>query len=424
MKDFDTSDPVRDGPERAILVGVFEAGKSRILEEESLEELAELVSSAGGRPVESFIQERARLDPATLVGRGKLTEVAAAAEFRAADLVVFDRELTPAQSRNLEAFLDLKVVDRSELILDIFAQRARSREGKLQVELAQLEYLLPRLTGKGTALSRLGGGIGTRGPGETKLEADRRKIRTRITRIRRELGKLEKRRALHRAQRQSVPIPTVSLVGYTNAGKSTLFTRLTEAETYASSRMFATLDPLVRRLELPSGQEVLLSDTVGFIRRLPHSLVVAFHATLEETVEADLIVHVIDASHPGHKELAAAVYGVLDEIGCGGIPVLEVYNKIDLLLHPPRPDTTHPWLAVSALTGEGIDPLKEQLQEELNRNSRWVNLTIPFDRGELVSQLRERARVQSEEYAGDGIHLRVALTPADLERFREFVKAS
>ncbi len=410
------------GRERAILVGVYEAGGSRVLEEESLDELAELVSSAGARVVTAFLQERRRLDPATLVGRGKLEEVAAAAASWEADVVVFDRELSPAQLRNLEKALETKVVDRSELILDIFAQRARSREGKLQVELAQLEYLLPRLTGKGTALSRLGGGIGTRGPGETKLEVDRRTIRTRIARVRRELGRLEKRRALQRAKRKGVPIPTVSLVGYTNAGKSTLFNQLTEAGTPAGPRMFATLDPLVRRIDLPSGLQALVSDTVGFVRRLPHALVAAFHATLEEALEADLILHVIDASHPASSHLVEAVYGVLEEIGFGDTPVIEAYNKIDLLPQAPRPDTSRPWLAVSALTGEGIDALREALEAQLTRSNRLVELCIPFERGDVVSELRERARVEAEEYAGDGIHLRVALTSADLNRYREFLE--
>ena len=269
--------------ERGILVGVYRDARRRSFEQESLKELGELVSSAGARVMESFLQERAELNPSYLVGRGKLEEIQNAVMRWRADLVVFDENLTTAQLRNLEEFLGTKVIDRSELILDIFTQRARSREGKLQVELAQLEYLLPRLTGRGLMLSRLGGGIGTRGPGETKLEVDRRTIRVRLSRIKKELQRLEQRRDLQRRKRQGVPIPTVSLVGYTNAGKSTLFNLLTQEEAYVSSRMFATLDPLVRKTSFDSGQEFLLSDTVGFIRKLPHTLVAAFHATLDSS---------------------------------------------------------------------------------------------------------------------------------------------
>ncbi len=322
-------------PERAVLVGVCPDNRNRTLEEESLRELKELAASAGAQVLEVLLQVKSRPDPSYLVGRGKLEELQDAVFRCQADLVIFNEDLTPAQLRNLEESLETKTLDRSELILDIFTQRARSREGKLQVELAQLEYWLPRLTGTGLALSRLGGGIGTRGPGETKLEVDRRTIRVRISRLKKELKKLEARRALHRAKRQGVPIPTVSLVGYTNAGKSTLFNSLAHQKTYVSRRMFATLDPLVRKIALDSGQEVLLSDTVGFIRKLPHTLVAAFHATLEETLEADLILHVLDVSHPNYQALRQTVHDVLDEIGLEDTPVLEACNKIDLLKKAP-----------------------------------------------------------------------------------------
>ena len=405
--------------ERAVLVGLCRRASQRAFEEESLAELAELTRSAGAQVCESLLQEKAHPDSSYLVGKGKLGEVLAAVLAHQADLVIFDEDLTPAQLRNLEDYLDAKVVDRSELILDIFTQRARSREGKLQVELAQLEYLLPRLTGRGRMLSRLGGGIGTRGPGETKLEVDRRTIRVRIARIKSELRRLEGRRALHRQKRQGVPIPTISLVGYTNAGKSTLFSRLVGEDTYTSSRMFATLDPLVRKLRLKSGQEVLLSDTVGFIRKLPHTLVAAFHATLEETLQADLVLHVVDASHPNHQGLRQAVYQVLGELGLEDIPILEAYNKIDLLPEVPPVSSDQVW--VSARTGEGMGPLLDRIQQLVNRNYREVDLTIPFERGDVVSQLRERARIRRQEYSEEGVHLRASLPLADLGRYQQFV---
>ena len=408
-------------PERAVLVGVYPDNRKRSLEEESLRELEELTVSAGAQVLEVFLQEKSRPDPSYLVGRGKLEEIQEAVFRCKADLVVFNEDLTPSQLRKLEESLETKTIDRSELILDIFTQRARSREGKLQVELAQLEYWLPRLTGTGVALSRLGGGIGTRGPGETKLEVDRRTIRVRISRLKKELKKLEARRALHRAKRQGVPIPTVSLVGYTNAGKSTLFNSLTHQETYVSARMFATLDPLVRNFVLDSGQEVLLSDTVGFIRKLPHTLVAAFHATLEETLEADLILHVLDVSHPNYRALRQAVDEVLDEIGLEDTPVLEACNKIDLLQKVPRVDPSGEHVFISARTGEGLPQLLQRIEFLLNRNYREVHLTIPFDRGDVVSQLRERAHIRSQDYRADGVHLLVALPLADLGRYRKFV---
>jgi GTP-binding protein HflX len=409
------------GTERAILVGLFRGVQARAAEEESITELAELVQSAGGEVVDRFLQGKERPDPAHVVGRGKLDEVGRFVKAHEADLVVFDCELSPAQLRNLEAALDCKVLDRSELILDIFSQRAHSSEGKLQVELAQLEYLLPRLAGKGQALSRLGGGIGTRGPGETKLETDRRAIRTRIARIKLELTQLEKRRALHRARRKGKPILSVSLVGYTNAGKSTLFNRISSAETFADPKMFATLDPLVRRVALPSGQEVLLTDTVGFIRKLPHSLVAAFHATLEETLESDLIVHVIDVSHPSLVELRTAVYEVLHEIGVSDQPVMEVYNKLDQLPSIPRLESEHPHTVVSAKTGEGIREFLERLEAELSRRFKPVRLFIPFDRQEVVSYLRSSSKIESLEYREEGIYVVAFLSPADLGRYQEFM---
>ncbi len=410
--------------ERAILVGLYRSSSRRSVGEESLQELRELAHSAGAQVVKHFIQGRARPDPARLLGTGKLQEIGESVTVHDADLVIVDEDLTPAQQRNLEESLQTKVVDRSKLILDIFAQRARSREGKLQVELAQLEYLLPRLMGRGVALSRLGGGIGTRGPGETKLEVDRRTIREKISRIRRELEKLEKRRSLHRLNRKRMAIPVISLTGYTNAGKSTLFNRLAQEETYVSPRMFATLDPLVRKITLAGGRDVLLSDTVGFIRRLPHSLVAAFHATLEETLEADLILHVIDVSRENYQELRSSVYAVLEEIGLKDKPILEVYNKIDLLGGVPRVDALSEHVFASAETGEGLPDVLDQLESMMACDHESVDLTIPFHRGDLLAALRERVRVQSEEYGQDGIHLRALLSSVERGRYREFVSPS
>ncbi len=407
--------------ERAILVGIYRDSRDRRAEEESLRELEELTLSAGALVSQVFLQEKQSPDPAHLIGSGKLEDIRISVLAEGANLVIFNEELTPAQLRNLESSLDTKVVDRGELILDIFAQRARSREGKLQVELAQLEYLLPRLTGKGVALSRLGGGIGTRGPGETKLEVDRRTIRSRIAKIKGELRKLEERRELHRQKRQGIPIPVISLVGYTNAGKSTLFNRLTDSEAYVSSRMFATLDPLVRRLQLAGGQEVLLTDTVGFVRRLPHTLVAAFHATLEETLEADLILHVVDCSQDDYLALRRTVYEVLEEIGMHDTPILEAYNKIDRLMVPPRVESSREHVFVSALTGQGTPELLAEIERIIGRNYREVDMLIPFDRAEIISRLRERGQVETEKYEADGVHLRILLNLADIGRYREFI---
>ncbi len=408
-------------PERAILVGICRKRSLRYLEEESLGELEELTRSAGAQVVKVFLQEKAHPDPTRLVGAGKLEEIRDYVIGCQADLVIFDEDLTTAQLRKLERVLETKVIDRSELILDIFAQRAHSREGKLQVELAQLEYLLPRLTGRGTDLSRLGGGIGTRGPGETKLEVDRRTIRVRITRNKRELRSLEERRSLHRRKRQRVPIPTVSLVGYTNAGKSTLFNRLAGQDTWVSSTMFATLDPLIRRITLESGQEILVSDTVGFIRKLPHTLVAAFHATLEETLQADLILHVIDVSHHNYGGLRQAVHQVLEEIGLAQTPILEVYNKIDLVEGMIPEESSGRSVSISARTGEGLSELLESIASLINLDYADVHLMIPFERGEVVSELRERARIDWQEYHQDGVHLHASLPIADLGRYRQFI---
>jgi len=338
--------------------------------EESLQELRDLASSAGARLVGEVLQHPRKPDPATLIGRGKAAEVAAAAREAGADLVVFDHDLTPSQLRNLEEMLDLKVLDRTQLILDIFARRARSREGQLQVELAQLTYLLPRLTGRGTLLSRLGGGIGTRGPGEQQLEFDRRRIRARIRKLQENIERVRLQRALHRAHRRAQRFLTVALVGYTNAGKSALFNALTRAEVQTSNKLFATLDPTVRALHLASNRSVLLSDTVGFIRQLPPHLVAAFRATLEELEGADLLLHVTDASHPRSDRQDVAVERLLEELDLAGTSRIHVWNKIDLLsaeqvskLVTRGGSGTR--VAVSARTGEGLDLLLARIDEAL-----------------------------------------------------------
>jgi len=321
--------------EVALLVGLEVTASRRVHSpmhaQASLEELAALTRSAGAEVAESQIQSRARADAATLVGSGKVEELKSKIQFHDATVVIFDRELTPTQQRNLERELDVKVLDRTQLILDIFARRARTREGKLQVELAQLDYLLPRLTGHGAAMSRLGGGIGTRGPGETKLETDRRRIHQRVQAIGKSLERVRGGRATQRQQRQAVPLATIALVGYTNAGKSTLFNRLTGAGVLADSKMFVTLDPTVRHVTLPSRRRILLSDTVGFIRNLPTTLVKAFRATLEEVVEAELLLHIVDASSPSAAEHTAHVIETLHEIGAAHTPQLLVLNKTDLI---------------------------------------------------------------------------------------------
>jgi GTP-binding protein HflX len=394
-------------PERAILVGCPD-GRERADGDTSLDELARLATTAGLVVASRVVQPRRRIDAATFIGAGKVLEVRAAREAGAASVVVFDDALSPAQQRNLERALDCKVIDRSALILDIFAQHARTLEGKLQVELAQLEYLRPRLTRQWTHLSRLGGGVGTRGPGETQLEVDRRRVRERISQLRRRLGDIERSRTLHRRERRAMPCPTVALVGYTNAGKSTLMNRLTRAGVLVQDQLFATLDPTARRLRLPTGLPAVLVDTVGFIHKLPHELVEAFKSTLEEVRCADLLVHVVDAASIEWPRHVDVVHAVLDEIGAGRIPVVTAYNKAD---QQSVGSAAPPGVSLSARTGQGVDRLLATIGDRLETGLTRVAYEVPLERGDLLSLLRRAGRIVEESY--EPRHVAVtALVPA------------
>ncbi len=391
----------------------------------ALGEFRELVTSAGAAIVGEVMQRRPKPDPATLIGRGKVEELAAVAAASQATTILFDHDLSPTQLRNLEDALPCAVVDRTQLILDIFARHARTREGQLQVELAQLEYMLPRLAGRGKAMSQLGGGIGTRGPGETQLETDRRRIQRRLVLLRRELEGVRKVRALQRHRRESVPVPTVALVGYTNAGKSTLFNLLTDAGVLASARMFATLDPKLKAILLPSRRKVLLSDTVGFIRNLPHTLVTSFRATLEEVQKAEVLLHVRDAANLQSEEHKAEVEKVLGELGVLTKPRIEVLNKVDLL--PPEEAALlltgdgEDRIGISALTGAGIDRLLTALDRALVLDPIIEQvLTVPQTEGDVLAALEAGGLILKREFEGESVRLAVAAPASLLGRYRRF----
>lgn len=415
--------------ERAILIGM-EWGRNDSLwtVDDSLEELKQLADTAGATVIKKFIQKRPKPDPAFFIGRGKVQELALYAQQENIDLCIFDDELSPAQQRNIESVMGIRILDRTALILDIFAQRARTNEGKLQVELAQLQYTLPRIMGKGLMLSRLGGGIGTRGPGETKLEVDRRRIRDRIAFIKDQIEKVKAVRSLHRSKRKKNNVFEVSLVGYTNAGKSTLLNTLTNSDIYAKDQLFATLDPTTRQLTLPNKQEIIITDTVGFIQRLPHQLIAAFRSTLEVVTEADLLVHVIDISHELYKEQAAAVHEVLKEIGAETKPVITVYNKIDKL--PPdskladRLALEEDTVCISAAKKLNLETLQQMIESHLKSKAVEVTLCIPYAETAKAAQLHETANVLEQEYTENGAVMKVILPVEDLEAYNEYILKS
>lgn len=392
---------LKEAEERVILVGVALYDIEEM--EHSLEELKELVTTAGAVSLEMFIQSREQIHPGTYLGKGKLDELKERIAELGATGIVCDDELTPAQMRNMEQILDTKVMDRTLIILDIFAQRANTREGKIQVELAQLRYRAARLIGSGTALSRLGGGIGTRGPGESKLESDRRVIHERISVLKRELEDVKRHREVTRSRRTQNRMPVVAIVGYTNAGKSTLLNALTGADILAEDKLFATLDPTTRNLVLPTGEEVLLTDTVGFIRKLPHHLVSAFKATLEELAYADLLLHVVDVSDEDWQVQAETVDKVIAQLGAQDIPRLMVYNKADKcdpdVIPFFRPDEG---VKISAKTGEGVDALLAAIEKALGKGKHRVRLCIPYSDGAVLDMLHREAQIESTDYAAEG----------------------
>jgi GTPase len=406
--------------ERAVLAGLLD-GRT----EETLDELAALARAAGAEPVGEVVQSRSTPDPATFVGKGKVSEIHDLVHATGADAVILDDELSPGQLRNLEERLKVKVLDRTALILDIFALHARSGEGKLQVELAQLNYLLPRLRGWGEAMSRLGGGIGTRGPGETKLEIDRQHIRRRISRLRKEIANLSTSRKVKRSGRERSGVPQIALAGYTNSGKSTLMNALTHAGVLVADQPFATLDPVTRRLALPGGRKATVSDTVGFIRKLPHDLVEAFKSTLEEVARADLVLHVADANAPDLADQMRAVRDVLAEIGAGTIPEVLALNKWDLVDEDERSRIVrrHPeGVPVSALTGDGVEALLQRVADVLPSPPVEVHLLVPFDRPEIVPMLYRRAEILTAEDTPEGTEVVARVGEAELSEIQGFVR--
>ena len=404
---------------RALLVSVdtgdFDA-------EASLSELEELVRSAGAEPEFTLTQKLQRPESATFVGSGKLLEIKELCEAQELDLIVVDSELTPTQIKNIENFTDVRVIDRTTLILDIFAQRARSKEGKLQVELAQLKYLLPRLTGKGIEMSRLGGGIGTRGPGETKIETDRRHIRRRMETLKEELAEVEKHRHMLRRRREKDGVITCAIVGYTNAGKSTLMNTLTDAGVFAQDKLFATLDPTSRALKLPGGVSVMLIDTVGLVRRLPHHLVEAFRSTLEEAAQSDIIINLCDASSEEARVHLSVTNDLLESLGAQDRPIITVLNKCDLLDDSVMPLEFESCVKISAKTGEGIGRLLDAIEKNLPVRMKRVSLLIPFSDAGIVSEIREKGTLLSEEYTAEGVEVEAIADELLYSRLSRFEK--
>ncbi len=408
------------------MVGVEFSGQSRKIPlESSLDELEKLTETAGATVVSRFAQHLRGISPATLIGSGKVEEIRGYLREIKPDLVIFDEDLSPAQQRNLESSFQTRVIDRSQLILDIFAQRARSNEGQLQVELAQLEYLRPRLTRRWLHFSRLGGGIGTRGPGETQLEVDRRRVRERIATLKRRLAKVEKTRGLQRRERLEVPYATVALVGYTNSGKSTLMNSLTRAGVVVEDKLFATLDPTIRSLRLPDGDRVMLADTVGFISKIPHSLIESFKSTLEEVKSADLLLHVVDMTSPLYEEQVQIVEAVLNDIGAGETPCLMVANKIDLLPSTPfwrsLSNGAGEVCPISALTGKGTAQLLEMIGRLLEQGKERVQFFLSPSQGYFLSLLRQRGRILKEDYRDDGVNVSAILTPKLAGQMRKWL---
>ena len=409
---------INSDKERALLVSVdtgdFDA-------EVSIDELEELAHTAGAEVLGKIIQKKDRPENATFVGLGKLAEICVFCENYDIDLIIIDSELTPSQQRNLEKMTRVRVIDRTMLILDIFAARARTSEGKLQVELAQLKYSLPRLSGQGTALSRLGGGIGTRGPGETKLESDKRHIRRRIQKLEEELKELEKRRLMLQKRRRKDGVQTVAIVGYTNAGKSTLMNALTQAGVLAENKLFATLDPTSRGLTLPDGREVMLIDTVGLIRRLPHKLVEAFKSTLEVAAEATVILNVCDASDEHANEHLEVTKRLLNELGCQGKPVISVMNKCDLVGDIYSMPTFGKTVMISALKEKGFDELLKAIEKELPPTRRKAELLIPFKAGAVAARIRNEGAVEKEEYRPEGLYMKAIVELSLLDEIKDWI---
>ena len=406
--------------EQAFLLGVYASKRARPLQEISLDELGRLAETAGAVVCDRSLHELHRPNAATYIGKGLAEEIGQKGALKEIDVVIFDEDLSPTQQRNLEKIIGIKILDRTGLILDIFASRARSNEGKIQVELAQLAYTLPRLTGKGVMLSQLGGGIGTRGPGETKLELDRRKAHERLSKLKAQLAPIREHRERHRTNRAAISLPLVSLVGYTNAGKSTLMNQLTHAGVLTEDKLFATLDPTVRKLRLPSGREVLLADTVGFVRKLPHQLVEAFYATFEEAQDSALLLHVVDASFPYAKEQMKVVETVLKDLKLDQKPRITLYNKADKIPSIPLELSTLKAMNISALTGKGLTDLLEQIETYLSSSFRKLSLKLSYNLGSELSTLYRTSRILKRKDQADGIHLEVEVDEINYNKFLKY----